>query len=82
MRYYDSTLLIHNVKVFFIAQIRFLLYMDSMAKRTYSIRLEADLIKEFQILAIKQDKRQNELLTEAIQDLLKKYHKSPGNNPQ
>jgi len=48
-----------------------------MAKRTYNVRLEADLIKEFQILAIKQDKRQNELLTEAIQDLLKKYEKNP-----
>jgi hypothetical protein len=44
-----------------------------MAKITYNTRLEKELIKEFKILAIKQEKRQNELLEEAIQDLLKKY---------
>jgi len=47
-----------------------------MAKRTYNVRLEDELIKEFQILAIKQGKRQNVLLAEAIQDLLKKYGKN------
>jgi hypothetical protein len=33
------------------------------------------LIKEFKILAIQLGKRQNELLVEAIQDILKKYVK-------
>jgi len=46
-----------------------------MAKVLYNTRLEKDLIKEFKILAIKQEKRQNQLLEEAIQDLLKKYEK-------
>lgn len=48
-----------------------------MAKITYNTRMEEELIKEFKILAIKQDKRQNELLEEAIKDLLKKYEKYP-----
>ena len=46
-----------------------------MEKITYNTRLEKELIKEFKILAIKQEKRQNQLLEEAIQDLLKKYEK-------
>jgi hypothetical protein len=46
-----------------------------MAKITYNTRMDEDLIKEFKILAIKLGKRQNEVLTEAIQDLLKKYQK-------
>ncbi|MBW2650688.1 MAG: hypothetical protein JRC66_06715 [Deltaproteobacteria bacterium] len=44
-----------------------------MAKITYNTRLEEDLIKKFKILAIEQGKRQNQLLEEAIQDLLKKH---------
>jgi len=46
-----------------------------MAKITYNTRLEEELIKQFKILAIMEGKRQNELLKEAIQDLLKKYEK-------
>lgn len=46
-----------------------------MEKITYNTRLEKELIKEFKILAIKQEKRQNQLLEEAIRDLLKKYEK-------
>ena len=44
-----------------------------MAKITYNTRLEEDLIKKFKILAIQQGKRQNDILEEALQDLLKKY---------
>ena len=44
-----------------------------MAKNAYNTRLDEELIKQFKILAILQSKRQNELLEEAIQDLLKKY---------
>ncbi|UCF84728.1 MAG: hypothetical protein JSV50_03605 [Desulfobacteraceae bacterium] len=46
-----------------------------MPKILYNTRLEKELIKEFKILAIRQEKRQNELLEEAIRDLLKKYEK-------
>ena len=46
-----------------------------MAKISYNTRLEEELIKEFKILAIRQGKRQNDLLEEAIQDVLKKYEK-------
>jgi len=36
-----------------------------------------ELIKQFKILAIEQGKRQNQLLEEAIELLLKKYEKQP-----
>ena len=39
----------------------------------YNTTLDADLIKEIKILAAQLDKRQNDLLEEAIDDLLKKY---------
>jgi len=44
-----------------------------MAKIAYNTRIDEDLIKRFKVLAIMESKRQNELLEEAIQDLLKKY---------
>jgi hypothetical protein len=44
-------------------------------KITYNTRMSEELIKEFKILAIKLGKRQNEVLEEAIQDILKKYEK-------
>jgi hypothetical protein len=47
-----------------------------MAKITYNTRLEEDLIKKFKILAIEQGKRQNDIVEEALTDLLKKYAKS------
>ncbi len=50
-------------------------YSGTMAKLTYNTRVERELIKKFKILAIELDKRQNQLLEEAIQDLLKKYEK-------
>ena len=37
--------------------------------------MEEKLIKQFKILAIELSKRQNELLEEAIKDILKKYGK-------
>ena len=42
-------------------------------RKIYNTTLEADLMKEIRILAAKLDKRQNDVLEEAIQDLLKKY---------
>lgn len=45
-----------------------------MAKRKmYNTTLDADLIRKIKILAAQLDKRQNDLLEEAIDDLLKKY---------
>jgi hypothetical protein len=38
--------------------------------------MEEELIKQFKILAIEKGKRQNELLEEAIKDILKKYGKN------
>ena len=46
-----------------------------MAKRKmYNTTLDTDLIKEIRILAAQLEKRQNDLLEEAIQDLLEKYN--------
>jgi hypothetical protein len=47
---------------------------NRLAKRKfYNITLNCDLIKQLKILAAQLDKRQNELIEEAIQDVLKKY---------
>ena len=42
----------------------------------FNTTVSEKLIKEFKLLAIRQSKRQNQLLEEAIQDLLKKYDKA------
>jgi len=47
----------------------------------YNTTLDADLTKEIRILAAQLDKRQNELLEEAIQDLLKKYKNQDEQEP-
>jgi ribosomal protein L13 len=45
-------------------------------RRTYyNTTLQTDLLKQLKILAIEVDKRQNDLLEEAIRDLLAKYGK-------
>lgn len=46
-----------------------------MPKILYNTRIEKELVKEFKILAIRMEKRQNDLLEEALRDLLKKYEK-------
>ena len=47
---------------------------NRLAKRTfYNITLDCNLIKQIKILAAQLDKRQNELIEEAIKDVLKKY---------
>ena len=46
-----------------------------MGKIAYNTRMDEDLLKLFKVLAIMEGKRQNQLLEEAIQDLLKKYEK-------
>jgi hypothetical protein len=48
--------------------------LSSMSKRKmYNTTLDADLIRQIKILAAQLEKRQNDLLEEAIKDLLKKY---------
>ncbi len=48
--------------------------LSSMGKRKmYNTTLDTDLIRQIKILAAQLEKRQNDLLEEAIQDLLKKY---------
>ena len=42
-------------------------------RKSYNTTLRMDLVKQLRILAAQVDKRQNDLLEEAIQDLLKKY---------
>jgi hypothetical protein len=65
----------HNSKKNSIEKMIFLFYLFCMPKILYNTRLEKELIKEFKILAIRQEKRQNDLLEEAIKDLLQKYQK-------
>ena len=42
-------------------------------RKMYNTTLDADLIRKVKILAAQLEKRQNDLIEEAIQDLLKKY---------
>ena len=44
-------------------------------RKSYNTTLRTDLTRRLRILAAQKDKRQNDLLEEAIQDLLKKYGK-------
>lgn len=48
----------------------------SLDRKTYNTTLRMDLIKKLKILSAEEDKRQNDLLEEAIADLLKKYDKT------
>jgi hypothetical protein len=49
--------------------------MKEKKRKPYNNMLDRELIKNLKILATKQDKHQNDLLEEAMQDLLKKYEK-------
>jgi hypothetical protein len=52
--------------------------LSGMSKRKmYNTTLDTDLIRQIKILAAQQEKRQNDLLEEAIKDLLKKYEIEP-----
>ena len=42
-------------------------------RKMYNTTLDSDLIRQIKILAAQLEKRQNDLLEEAIQDLLQKY---------
>ena len=45
-------------------------------RKSYNTTLRIDLVRQLRILAAQVDKRQNDLLEEAIQDLLKKYEEN------
>jgi len=53
---------------------------SEIKRKTYNTTLRVDLIKGLKILSAETDKRHNDLLEEAISDLLKKY-KSPDHGP-
>ncbi len=46
-------------------------------RKNYNTTLRSDLIKKLKILAAEEEVRANDLLEEAIQDLLKKHEKEP-----
>jgi len=52
-------------------------YLDSMKadRKNYNTTLRIDLIRSLKILAAERDLRVNDILEEAIQDVLKKYEK-------
>lgn len=54
----------------------------NMGKRKmYNTTLDVDLMRELKILAAKLELRQNDLMEEAIQDLIEKYeHKESATN--
>jgi hypothetical protein len=47
-------------------------------RKMYNTTLDSDLIRKIKILAAQLEKRQNDLLEEAIKDLLKKYNLQVG----
>ena len=49
--------------------------MKKKKRKPYNNMLDRELTKNLKILAAKQEKKQNDLLEEAMQDLLKKYEK-------
>ena len=50
-------------------------------RKMYNTTLDADLLRQLRILAAQSDLRQNDLLEEAIQDLLKKYKNQDEQEP-
>jgi hypothetical protein len=45
-------------------------------RKTYNTTLRKDLIKRLKFLAVEENLRQNDLIEEALEDLLKKYQKA------
>ena len=51
------------------------LAMEKKKRIHYNTTLDANLLKQLKFLSIEENKRHNDLLEEAIQDILKKYEK-------
>ena len=47
----------------------------AIKRKNYNTTLRMDLIKRLKMLSVEEDVRANDLLEEALQDLLKKYEK-------
>jgi hypothetical protein len=57
-----------------VSYVYYFFFMEN--RRThYTTTLRVNLLKRLKILAIEKNKRHNDLIEEAIQDLLKKYEK-------
>lgn len=58
----------------------YLLYVQVMKeeRKSYNTTLRKDLLKKIRILAALTDKKQNDLIEEALVDLLFKYKKQSG----
>ena len=50
--------------------------MEEKKRIPYNTTLDADLLKQLKFLAVEKNKRHNDLLEEAIRDLLEKYKTS------
>ena len=48
-----------------------------MARKTFTTRIESDLIRKLKYLSADTSRNMNDLLEEAIQKLLKEYEKQP-----
>jgi hypothetical protein len=51
-------------------------------RKGFNTTVRTDLLRGLKILAAERDLRINDLLEEAIEDLLKKYEKKPPNKPK
>ena len=72
--YFNNTTKGILVSRFFVDFNKVFLYFSFMEKKVFfNTTVPESLIKEFKILAIQLSKRQNQLLEEAIKDILKKY---------
>ncbi len=45
------------------------------AKRMYNTTLRSSLVKKLKLLSVEADRRQNDLMEEALEDLFEKYKK-------
>ena len=56
-----------------------MLYIHAMdeERKSYNTTLRKDILKKIRILAALTDRKQNDLIEEALLDLLKKYSKKP-----
>ena len=52
-----------------------ILGMEEIKRIHYNTTLDAELLKQLKFLSVEENKRHNELLEEAIRDLLKKHGK-------
>jgi len=63
--------------LFLIDFMTFFYYSLTMTRKPLSTKIENELQKEIKKLAIDQERPLNDLLEEAIRDILKKYEKQP-----